>query len=423
MGVVYEAEDTKLGRHIALKFLPDELTKDRQALETYMSPEQVAGKDLDARTDLFSFGAVLYEMATGRQAFSGNTSGVIFHSILEKTPLPVTRVNPELPVRLEEVIGKALEKDREVRYQHAADIRADLKRLKRDTSSGAVSAPAIRKAVGWWRTKPLWIAGMLALLLISGVLVTRNSLKTRQQSIGSVAVLPFRGISSDPNTEFLEDGITDGIIDTLSQMPNLRVMSSSSVVRYKSGQSDPQKAGKDLHVDAVLIGRITQRSDLFFVNAELVSVADSSQIWGEQYSEKMSDISALQQEIVRDISDKLRLKLSGAEKEHLAKRPTVHPEAYELYLRGRHEMYKWTDAGWKKSLEYFQQAVDKDPDYAGICGVGGRLRVTRAGSQFSGQRYLCESGSSCKPRYCTGWVPRRGPFGACPRGLVYLQIR
>jgi eukaryotic-like serine/threonine-protein kinase len=498
MGVVYEAEDTKLGRHVALKFLPDELAKDRQALErfqrearaasalnhpnictifeideadgypfiamellegltlrqkvmgkalpseivvdlgiqvasaleaahnkgivhrdikpgnifitsleqakvldfglakleraavasagsaeptrsdekhltspgttvgtvAYMSPEQVAGKDLDARTDLFSFGAVLYEMATGRQAFSGNTSGVIFHSILEKTPLPVTRVNPELPIRLEEVIGKALEKDREVRYQHAADIRADLKRLKRDSSSGAVSAPVIGKAVPWWRTKPLWIAGMLVLLLISGVLVTRSSLISRQQSIGSVAVLPFRGISSDPNTEFLEDGITDGIIDTLSQMPNLRVMSSSSVVRYKGGQSDPQKAGKDLHVDAVLIGRITQRGDLFFVNSELVSVADSSQIWGEQYSEKMSDISALQQEIVRDISDKLRLKLSGAEKEHLAKRPTVDPEAYELYLRGRHEMYKWTDAGWKKSLEYFQQAVEKDPDYA-----------------------------------------------------------
>ena len=330
----------------------------------YMSPEQVAGKELDVRTDLFSFGAVLYEMATGRQAFSGNTSGVIFHSILEKNPPSASRVNPELPQRLEDVIAKALEKDREVRYQHVADIRADLKRLKRDTSSGAVSAPVARRVAPWWRGKPAWIVSGVALLLLSGVLISRHAFRTQHQSIGSVAVLPFSGLSAGSNAEFLQDGITDGIIDTLSQMPNLRVMSSSSVLHYKGRESDPQKAGKDLHVDAVLIGRIAQRGELFFVNAELVDVADNSQIWGEQYSEKMADISALQQNIVRDISDRLRLKLSGAEKEHLAKRPTVNPEAYELYVRGRHEMYKWTDAGWKKSVEYLQQATEKDPSYA-----------------------------------------------------------
>jgi serine/threonine protein kinase/tetratricopeptide (TPR) repeat protein len=330
----------------------------------YMSPEQVAGKDLDARTDLFSFGAVLYEMATGRQAFSGKTSGIIFHSILDKNPLPASRLNPELPQRLEEVIAKALEKDREVRYQHAADIRADLKRLKRDTSSGTVSAPVVRQAVPWWREKRTWIASAAVLLLLIGVLVTRYSFRTQRHTIGSVAVLPFSGLSADPNAEFLQDGITYGIIDTLSRNPNLRVMSSSSVLSYKGRESDPQKAGKDLRVDAVLIGRIAQRGDLFFINAELVDVADNSQIWGEQYREKLADIAALQQEIVRDISDRLRLKLSGAEKERLAKRPTVNPEAYELYLRGRHEMYKWTNAGWKKSVEYFQQATDKDPNYA-----------------------------------------------------------
>jgi serine/threonine protein kinase/tetratricopeptide (TPR) repeat protein len=330
----------------------------------YMSPEQVAGKELDARTDLFSFGAVLYEMATGRQAFSGNTSGVIFHSILEKNPPSASRVNPELPQRLEDVIAKALEKDREVRYQHVADIRADLKRLKRDASSGAVSAPVVRRVVPWWRGKPAWIASVVALLLLSGVLISRYAFRTQHQNIGSVAVLPFSGLSADSNAEFLQDGITEGIIDTLSQMSNLRVMSSSSVLRYRGRESDPQKAGKDLHVDAVLIGRIAQRGELFFVNAELVDVADNSQIWGEQYSEKMADISALQQNIVRDISDRLRLKLSGAEREHLAKRPTVNPEAYELYVRGRHEMYKWTDAGWKKSVEYLQQATEKDPSYA-----------------------------------------------------------
>jgi serine/threonine protein kinase/tetratricopeptide (TPR) repeat protein len=330
----------------------------------YMSPEQVAGKRLDARTDLFSFGAVLYEMATGRQAFSGNTSGIIFHSILEKNPPSASRVNPELPQRLEDVIAKALEKDREVRYQHAADIRADLKRLKRDSSSGAVSAPVVRRDVPWWKETLPWIASALALLLLSGVLISRHTFRTQSQNIGSIAVLPFSGLSSDPNAEFLQEGVTDGIIDTLSQMPNLRVMSSSSVLHYKGLESDPQKAGRELHVDAVFTGRIAKRGELFFVNAELVNVADNTQIWGAQHRKKAPDIPALEQDIVRDISDTLRLKLSGAEKEHLAKRATVNPEAYELYVRGRHEMYKWTDAGWKKSVDYLQQATDKDPSYA-----------------------------------------------------------
>src|SRR5262249_3179685 len=166
------------------------------------------------------------------------------------------------------------------------------------------------------------------------------------------------------NSEFLQDGITDGIIDTISQMPNLRVMSSSSVARYKARQSDPQTVGKELQVDAVLTGRITQRGDILSVSAELVKAADNTQIWGEQYSEKVSDMSGLQQQIVRDVSDRLRLKLSGSEKERLTKRLTVNPEAYEIYLRGRHELYKWTEAGWKKPNEYFQKAVEKDPDYA-----------------------------------------------------------
>src|SRR5262249_25175668 len=187
----------------------------------YMSPEQVAGKELDARTDLFSFGAVLYEMATGRQAFSGNTSGVIFNSILEKNPPPVSRTNPELPPRLEEVIAKALEKDRDVRYQHASDIRADLKRLKRDTTSGTASTPLPRKAR--WQSKGVPVMAALVLLFISAGLVAYYRFATSKQTIGSIAVLPFRGLSADPNSEFLQDGITDGIIDTISQMPNLRV--------------------------------------------------------------------------------------------------------------------------------------------------------------------------------------------------------
>jgi TolB-like protein/Tfp pilus assembly protein PilF/predicted Ser/Thr protein kinase len=339
------------------------LTEPGQAMGTvaYMSPEQVAGKELDARTDLFSFGAVLYEMATGRQAFSGSTTGIIFNSILEKNPALVSRMNPELPVKLEEIIGKALEKDRDVRYQHAGDVRADLKRLKRDTSSGTTAVNA--EPAVWWRGK-LGIALAAALLLAVGIIGARYWSMNRGQAIGSVAVLPFTESSADPTTEFLQEGISEGITDALSQMPNLKVMASSSVFRYKGKDGDPQQAGKDLKVDAVLTGRMVRSGDTLAVRAELVNVADGSQIWGERYNEKMADISALQQEIVSDISSKLQLKLSGKEKQRLARRPTENAEAYRFYLQGRQEMDRWTDPGWKKGAEYFQQAVDQDPKYA-----------------------------------------------------------
>src|SRR5271168_1143354 len=341
------------------------LTEPGQAMGTvaYMSPEQVAGKELDARSDLFSFGAVLYEMATGRQAFSGSTTGIIFNSILEKNPALVSRMNPELPAKLEEIIGKALEKDREVRYQHAGDMRADLKRLRRDTTSGTTAAK-VANPTPWWRTRSAGIVAVAALLLAVGVIGARYWWMNRSPAIGSVAVLPFTESSADPATEFLQEGISEGITDALSQMPNLKVMASSSVFRYKGKDGDPQQAGKDLKVDAVLTGRMVRSGDTLAVSAELVNVADGSQIWGERYNEKMADISALQQEIVSDISSKLQLKLSGKEKERLARRPTEDAEAYKLYLQGRQELNKFTDPGWRKAAEYFQQAVDKDPNYA-----------------------------------------------------------
>jgi TolB-like protein/Tfp pilus assembly protein PilF/predicted Ser/Thr protein kinase len=353
---------------------PDELTlsADRnlttpgQALGTvaYMSPEQVAGKEPDARTDLFSFGAVLYEMATGRQAFSGNTSGVIFHSILEKNPASASRVNPELPVKLEEIIGKALEKDREVRYQHAADIRADLKRLKRDLTSGTTAVNVLVAAVPWWRKRAAVTAFAVLLLVVLGIAGARYGWMSRNQAVGSVAVLPFTGSGSDPGTDFLQEGISEGITDALSQMPNLKVMASSTVFRYKGKGNDPQHAGRDLKVDAVLTGRMVRTGDTLAVNAELVNVADGTQVWGARYSTNLADAPNLQQEIVRDVSDKLRLRLNGEQHQRLERRPTEDPEAYQFYVQGRHEMDKVSDAGWKKAAEFFQRAIDKDPSYA-----------------------------------------------------------
>lgn len=358
------AEDTGLPDQVTLSS-DRHLTTPGQALGTvaYMSPEQVAGKQLDARTDLFSFGAVLYEMATGRQAFHGETSGIIFHSILEKDPAAVSRLNPDLPPRLGETISKALEKDREIRYQHAADIRADLKRLRRDTSSGAT---AVTTPIGSGR--PGLKFAVLAIVLVAGLAIAlgiaRNSWTTHGQKIGSVAVHPFAVSGSDPGTSFLQEGITEGVTDALSQLPNLKVMSSSTVFRYKGRDGDPQQAGHDLKVDAVLTGHMSQLGDTVAVNAELVNVIDGSHMWGHRYSEKLANISSLQQEIEADISDKLRLKLSGDDKQRLAQRPTENAEAYQFYLQGRREMDEFNDDGWKKAAQSFQKAIDRDANYA-----------------------------------------------------------
>ena len=331
----------------------------------YMSPEQVAGKDLDARTDLFSFGAVLYEMATGRQAFSGNTSGVIFHSILENNPQSALRLNPDLPQRLDEIIAKALEKDRDVRYQHAADFRADLKRLRRDTTSASSARVPLPLAMPWWKRKVV-VAGMLAAVVViaAGLLAARYLLPARAQTVHSVVVLPFTGSNANPDAEFLQNGISIGVTDALSELPGLKVMSSTAAMRYAGKNPDPEKVGSDLKVDAVLIGKIEQQGDTISVNAELVNAADSSQIWGEQYTEKMANVAMVQQEIVRDISDKLRVKLSPAEKQQMTQAPMENADAYRFYLLGRHEFDQFSPEHFMKATDYFQQAINKDPNYA-----------------------------------------------------------
>jgi len=328
-----------------------------------MSPEQVKGKELDARTDLFSFGAVIYEMCTGVLPFRGDTCGVIFDSILNRTPPPAVRLNPDMPSKLEEIISKCLEKDRHLRYQHAADIRADLQRLKRDTESG--------KAVAGSQTSSRWsrwtiLVGAIACVLLMAVVAVAAFYFTRSSRarINSVAVLPFANASGDPNAEYLSDGITEGVIDKLSGLPNLKVISRTSAFHYKQRDIEPQKVAKDLGVDALVTGRVVQRGEDVSVSAELVDAREDKQLWGEQYKRTLADITSVQQEIATAISENLRVRLTSEEKTRLVKSSQPKPEAYQLYLKGRYLSNQSTAEGLRKSIEYFQQAVDIDPGYA-----------------------------------------------------------
>jgi TolB-like protein/Flp pilus assembly protein TadD/predicted Ser/Thr protein kinase len=358
------------GSQATIDATDEHLTSTGAALGTvaYMSPEQVRGEPLDARTDLFSFGVVVYEMATGRQAFSGTTSGVIFESILNRAPASVARVNPDASPELERILNKALEKDRKLRYQSASDLRTDLRRLKRDTDSARSRIPAEGAATvkrdGRWPHKTMLLAGgtLLATVVALGAwLVVSHG---RGQAIDSIAVLPFVNAGGDPDTEYLSDGITDSLINNLSQLRHLHVMARSTVFRYKGKENDPQKAGQQLGVRAVLTGRLLQRGDRVNVGVELMEVETGLQLWGEQYSRKLSDLVVLQEDLSREISQKLKRRLTGEEEAQVSKRNTTNPEAYHLYLQGLFHFNKRSEPGFRRAIDYFNQAIEKDPNYA-----------------------------------------------------------
>ncbi len=325
----------------------------------YMSPEQALGRDVDHRSDIFSFGLVLYEMATGRRAFAGSTTTETIEQVVHGQPAPIGRLNYEIPLELERIIRKCLEKDRNSRYQSAHDLLVDLRNLRRDSTSGERQPIVVRRR----RWLPVPVAVVVVLIALVAIYVIRRT-TTARPTIDSLAVLPFVNVSHDPNSEFLADGMTETTINKLSELPQLRVMSRTTMFRYKAKNADPQQVGRELNVSAVLSGRVLQVGDRLNIQTELVNVSDGSQLWGERYDRPLTDVFALQDDIATEISSKLRLKLTGEEQKRLTKRYTEDPEAYELYVKGRFYWNKRTAASIQKSIELFHQAAERDPNYA-----------------------------------------------------------
>ncbi len=347
----------------------------------YMSPEQVQGRALDHRTDLFSLGILLYELATGRRPFRGPSSAELASSILRDTPALVTDVRSDLPSDLARIIRRCLEKDPRHRVQTARDVSNEFRDLARQTSqksptlvparSSAPDSDAARAEEAFWSTRGIFgikrptgalaIAVILLVIAAAGVGIYLKEAKTG--GIDSIAVLPLENRSNDSDADYISDGITESITNSLARLPSLKVTPPSVAFHYKGKGMDVQKVGDELRVQAVLAGSVVQRGDDLIIAVELDDVRSGKQVWGEQYHGKLADLLAVQSEIAREVSRRLRSQLSAEDQKKLTKGSTDNPEAYQLYLKGKYYTNKLSKDGFGKGIDYFNQAIAVDPNY------------------------------------------------------------
>ena len=372
----------------------------------YMSPEQAQGKtnEIDQRSDVFSFGCILFEAATGKKPFAGDSVVKALHSLIYEPAPPIADLNPSAPPELQRIVRRCLAKDADERYQSIKEVAIELKELRRElqgagldttvpppsrgmpsgashvtntvSNRGGPPSSAPSSSIQTRASSAEYVisgikqhkfaAGIVLLVLLAAVTAGAFYLRGRNSrvTIKSIAVMPFVNESRNADVEYLSDGMTETLITSLSQVPNLNVKARSSVFRYKGKEIDPKNLGKELNVQAILNGRVAQHDDQLTLNLELVDVQTENVIWSEQYNRKQSDLVSLQSDLARDVSSKLKIKLSGADEQKLMKNYTQNAEAYKLYLQGRFYANKRTPKDSRKAIECFQQAVSIDPNYA-----------------------------------------------------------
>jgi TolB-like protein/Tfp pilus assembly protein PilF len=363
-----------------------------------MSPEQARGLEVDARTDIFSLGVLIYEMVAGRLPFEGSNTNEIMASILsDKESQPLARYSKEVPAELERIVDKALRKNREERYQGIKDLALDLKSLKTQSDFEAkldrsippetrggpatVSGASLTASGQAAPTTPVTesLAGRIkhhrrGLMIAMAVLVATAAClaywfysarpATRTSPLDSIVVLPLVNASTGPNTEYLSDGISEALINSLTELQQLRVIARATAFRYKGKEVDPLAVGRELNVQAVLMGRVRQTGETLNIQVDLVDATTGAQLWGQEYERKVSEVLSVKQTIAREVTEKLRLRLSGDDQRRLVKRDTTNAEAYQFFLRGRYFWNKRTADGLRKAIVEFQQAIARDPNYA-----------------------------------------------------------